>query len=564
MTKKPRIFSKRLSLRRTGSEVQKLLDSVKIKRKRWYGRRRYYSVRQLVIITETLSVYPLYCREYDFILNYKRIPYPVYEGGKKVIRDLRDWLDQVEAMGDLQKVNGAHWDKEIGGIVDLYQRKMGLPALLFDEIQDYPKGYRIVANSTTSLKRIALSFGLPTDISEMDLIQYWRNYLTEFKTIPAQVVSTGSIMENVSRGDDVRMMKFPTPLWHELDGGRFIGTGCMVLMRDPDSGWVNFGAYRVQVYDDNTASVMISKGKQGAIIMQRYFDRGLPCPVVVVVGMDPLLYMMSGMEIPYGVCEYDVAGALRGEAIPVINGEFTGIPIPADAEIAFEGEIVQGDLIDEGPFGEWTGYYASGERPQPVIRVKTLYHRNDPIILGAVPAVPPCDDTYYRGYLRCASIWDELEKAGISGVKGVWTHEAGGGRMWVTVSIKQMYGGHAKQAGLIASQCHAGAYANRWTIVVDDDINPAIMDEVVWAMCTRVDPREDVEILRGNWSTALDPMSYPNPGGRNLNSRLVIDACRPWGVDFPPVAESSPELKQELIAKWPELFTPEIRRRIQI
>lgn len=481
------------------------------------------------------------------------------------IKDLREWIEKVEQLGELQRVDGANWEEEIGVITDLYQRKMGLPALLFDNVPGYPQGYRVLSNVCTSLKRVALSFGLSPNISEIDLVQAWRDYLKDFKLIPPQVTASGTIMENVTRGDDVDLMKFPTPKWHELDGGRFIGTGCMVVMKDPDSDWVNFGAYRVQVYDRNTASVMISKGKQGHIIMQKYFDRGQPCPVAVVAGMDPLLFMMSGMEIPYGVSEYDVAGGLRGEPVPVIKGEFTGLPLPADAEIAFEGEIADGDVIDEGPFGEWTGYYASGTRKQPVIRVKTLYHRNDPIILGAIPAVPPCDDTYYRGFLRCAAVWDELERAGVPGIQGVWAHEAGGGRMWLTISIKQMYGGHAKQAGLIASQCHAGAYANRWTVVVDDDINPANMDEVVWAMCTRVDPREDVEILRGCWSTALDPMSYPE-GHRVLNSRVVIDACRPWATrdKFPAVAESSPEMKQKIMARWPQLFPPEIRRRIQL
>ena len=90
----------------------------------------------------------------------------------------------------------------------------------------------------------------------------------------------------------------------------------------------------------------------------------------------------------------------------------------------------------------------------------------------------------------------------------MWSHAAGGSRLWLTVAIKQMYAGHSKQAGLIASQCHAGAYVNRFVVVVDDDIDPADMDKVIWAMCTRFDPREGMEILRGCWSSALDPMAY--------------------------------------------------------
>ena len=127
---------------------------------------------------------------------------------------------------------------------------------------------------------------------------------------------------------------------------------------------------------------------------------------------------------------------------------------------------------------------------------------------------------------------------------------------WLTVSIKQMYGGHAKQAGLIASQCHAGAYANRWVVVVDDDIDPANVNDVIWSMCTRFDPREDMEVLRGNWSTHLDPMVYSHDDRRN--ARLVIDACTPWvrKDEFPQVARSSRELDERIKAKFAEFLPP--------
>ena len=201
--------------------------------------------------------------------------------------------------------------------------------------------------------------------------------------------------------------------------------------------------------------------------------------------------------------------------------------MPANAEIAFEGFIHPGDLIQEGPLGEWTGYYAGGTRPEPAIRIATFMHRDDPILLGAIPAVPPNDNTFYLGTYRCGAVWNQLEAAGVPEIKGVWAHEAGGSRFWLTVSIKQLYGGHAKQAGFVASQCHAGAYSNRWTIVVDDDIDPTNINDVIWAMCTRCDPREDVDIVRGCWSTHLDPMCYDGETDRR-NARVVIDACKPF------------------------------------
>ena len=466
--------------------------------------------------------------------------------------DLRDWLAQMEAAGELQKVSGADRKEEIGGIVDIYQRQTNRPALLFDDIPGYPKGYRVAANILTGVKRIALTFGMPPESSEMDLVHYWRKYLDESKTVPPTVVKSGPVLENVLSGREVNLAKIPTPLWHEEDGGPYIGTACMVIMKDPDSGWINYGAYRVQAYDDpRIASVMCSKGKHGDILMRRYHERGQRCPIAVVAGMHPLLFTMAGVEIAYGKNEYDAVGGMMGKPVEVILGPKTGLPIPANAEIAFEGTIAPDDLIQEGPFGEWTGYFAGGLKKEPVIRIDTLMHRNDPILLGAVPAVPPNDDTYYRGAFRCAAVWKQLEAAGVLGIQGVWAHEAGGSRMWLTISIKQMFPGHAKQAGLIASQCHAGSYANKYVVVVDEDIDPANMNDVIWAMCTRVDAREDVEILRTSRSGPLDPTSYPD-GIFAYNSRMVIDACRPWArrEDFPKVSRSSKELDARIKAKW--------------
>jgi 4-hydroxy-3-polyprenylbenzoate decarboxylase len=474
-------------------------------------------------------------------------------------QDLRTWLAQLEAAGELQIVKGAEREKEIGGIVDIYQRKSGRQAVLFDDIPGYPRGYRVVANILTSVRRIALTLGLPASTTEVELVRYWRNYMKEAKTIPPMPVNSGALLENVSFDGDVDLLKIPAPRWHEHDGGHYIGTGCMVIMKDPDTEWINYGAYRIQVHDRQLASVMTSKGKHGNLIMRRYHERGQPCPIAVVVGMHPALFMVAGLEIPYGRNEYDAAGGLIGEPVRVINGPRTGLPIPAEAEIAFEGTVAPDDFIDEGPLGEWTGYYAGGKKREPAIRVQSLMHRNDPILLGAVPAVPPNDDTYYRGTYRAGAVWHQLEAAGVPEVKGVWSHEAGGSRMWLTVAIKQMYGGHSKQAGIIASQCHAGAYANRWVVVVDDDINPADMNEVVWAMCTRFEPREGMELLRGCWSTVLDPMAYDPADPRN--ARVVIDACKPWRRrdDFPLVARSSAALDEQIAAKFANILPRDSR-----
>ena len=469
-------------------------------------------------------------------------------------KDLRDWIAEIDEAGELRRVSGAGREEEIGGITDIHQRGMGNPAVMFDDIPGFARGYRVLSNLLTSVPRINITLGLPADASEMELIRYWRDYMKDAPAIPPTTVNGGAVMENFREGAEIDIGAIPTPKWHEHDGGYFIGTGCMVVMKDPDTGWINYGAYRVQAHGRDLASVMTSKGKHGNLIMRRYHERGEPCPIAVVAGMHPALFTIAGLEIPYGRNEYDAAGGVLGESVEVINGPHTGLPIPANAEIAFEGWVRPDDLVEEGPLGEWTGYYAGGKRPQPAIRIASLMYRDDPILLGAIPAVPPNDDTFFRGTYRCGAVWNQLEAAGVPEVKGVWAHEAGGSRMWLTVSIRQMYGGHSKQAGLIASQCHAGAYANRWVVVVDDDIDPANMNDVVWAMCTRFDPREGMETLRGCWSTHLDPMAYGHDDPRN--ARVVVDACRPFNRrdSFPIVARSSPEMDAKIREKWSDVL----------
>jgi UbiD family decarboxylase len=465
-------------------------------------------------------------------------------------QDLRSWIALMEANGEIQHVSGADREREIGGLVDIFQRKTGTPALLFDDVPGYPKGHRLLSNFLTSVRRINLTLGLPADSSEIGLVHHWRRYMKEAKTIPPKEVKTGALLENVREGKDINLFDIPVPRWHELDGGYYIGTGCMVVMKDPDSGWINYGAYRVQAHDRSLASVMCSKGKHGNLLMRKYHERGQPCPIAVVCGMHPALFMIAGLEIPYGKNEYDAAGGLLGEPVEVLIGPRTGLPIPAHAEIAFEGFVHPNDMLDEGPLGEWTGYYAGGEKKEPAIRVETFMYRNNPILLGAIPGIPPDDDSFYRGSYRSGAVWNQIEAAGIPEVKGVWAHAAGGSRLWLTVAIKQMYAGHAKQAGLVASSCHAGAYANRFVVVVDDDIDPADIDKVIWAMCTRFDPREDMEILRGCWSTALDPMAYSPTDPRN--ARVVIDATRPWSRrdTFPKEVRNSKELEEHIRAKF--------------
>lgn len=471
-------------------------------------------------------------------------------------RDLRDWIQSAEELGELKRIDGADWDVEIGAITELgHHRGEDSDALLFDNIKGYPKGYRVLSNSLNTTKRLAMTLHMDTNFSRIDFVKDIKRHVAEVKHIKPEFVKTGPVMENVIEGKDIDMWKFPTPKWHELDGGRYIGTGSIDITRDPDDGWVNLGTYRVMVHDRDVLGFYISPGKQGRIMREKYWGRGQSCKVAVSFGQDPLLYLAGGMEIPHGLSEYEWVGGLQGYPVPVIEGEYTGLPIPATSEIVVECEAIPGEERTEGPFGEWTGYYASSMRPEPIMRVKRLYHRNNPIMLGAPPTRPPCEFNYMRCFMRSAMIWQEMEAAGVPDVRGVWCHEAGGSRLLTIVSIKQRYPGHARQAGMVATYCHAGAYLGRYVIVVDDDIDVTNTNDVLWALTTRSNPEQDIDIVRRSWSGVLDPIIPRGQTGHN--SRAVIDACRPyeWMKDFPPVAESSPEVRRATEKKWGKILS---------
>jgi 4-hydroxy-3-polyprenylbenzoate decarboxylase len=149
-------------------------------------------------------------------------------------------------------------------------------------------------------------------------------------------------------------------------------------------------------------------------------------------------------------------------------------------------------------------------------------------------------------------IHDGLVRAGLPGLSGVWAHEAGGGRQLIAVSIKQQFAGHSRQAAYLTSQLPSAAYMNKFVIVVDEDVNPRSLNDVVWAMCTRTDPGKDIEIMRDTWGSRVDPLRLP--GEIPLNNRAVIDACRPFDriETFPQVAEASDALLDAMAKKWPD------------
>ena len=471
---------------------------------------------------------------------------------------LRTYIDDITEMGELSTVSGAHWDLELGAIAKLSYRRPKPQALLFEDIPGYPTG-RVLTGSTGSPARLARSLRLGEGLDERGVVNALRGkpsvWAAGAADFPVTEVSDAPFLQNVLEGADANLLAFPVPKWNDGDGGRFIGTGCLVMTRDPETGVDNGGCYRMQVQDDGRAvSISAVPGKHGAQNIDRWFAKEGRAPVTVSFGHDPLLMVLGGTEVPGGISELAYAGAVLGESVPVVVGESTGLPIPAGSEIVVEGWLTPDNVRVEGPFGEWTGYYAGSPRPCVTLNVDRIYHRDDPILLGAPPGKPPHDYSYMRTVMKSAMIEDQLVAMGVAGVKSAWAHETGGGRLFIVVSIEQRYAGHSRQVGHLTAQCPAAAYMNRYVVVVDDDIDTTDLGEVVWAMSTRTDPAVDIDVIGRTWGSKLDPMLPPD--AISYNSRAVIDACRPWErlKTFPKVAEGNPEYLREIQDKWGSLL----------
>src|SRR5918999_1813729 len=475
--------------------------------------------------------------------------------------DLRTWLGEVDKLGQLMTVDDTNWDLELSILTEIInERSKTRPAIVFDKIKGYPQGYRVAVNLLSSLQRLALTMGMDPGIGEFDFVQQWRRQVKMIQPIEPRTVNSAPLFENVQRGSDVDLFKFPVPRWHELDGGRYIGTDDLVITRDPEEGWVNVGTYRIMVHGPDRLALHMSPGKHGRVHKDKHHQLGRPLPIAVSFGHHPINFVVASTDVPNRVNEYDYAGGILGTPLQVVKGPLTGLPIPADAEIAIEGEVGVSDVMPEGPFGEWTGYYASNQPAVPVIQVKAVYFRNDPILCGFPLLKPSSGDNLHFSLMRSALIWNALDETGVPDVKGVWCHPAGG-RFLTVVSIKQRYPGHARQAGMIASQCRSGAYLGRYVVVVDDDIDITHSEEFLWVLSSRSDPAQSIEILRRSWSGPLDPRITRDEVGHS--SRAVIDATRPyeWRERFPQVSGASRALKDKVAADWRGLLEAKFTSR---
>jgi phenylphosphate carboxylase beta subunit len=464
------------------------------------------------------------------------------------MKSIRDFIKQAESEGMLQRIKAeVDWDLELSHIAKLNEEKQG-PALLFENVKDYDSP--VLTSVCTTTERLSLIMGMPKDSTLVDLMRHW---VEKGETkVPPKLVDTGPCKENKMMADEVDLFKFPVPKFFPMDGGRFFGTAHFVVTKDPESGWVNLGTYRLQLLDKNHLGTQFIKGKHSDIMLKKYQAMGKPMPVAVVVGCDPLLFLMGAARLSAFQSEYDLAGSIRGGGIEVVKCETNDLIVPATSEIVVEGEVDADKFMDEGPFGEYTGYYSGvGTDPRNYIKVNCVTHRNNPVFMATTVGRAVTDTHMTMALTYGSTLWQQLVAMKIPGIKAIYCPPEGSGRFLAIISVKQMYPGHADQVLTAAISTEMGAYGLKTVIVVDDDIDPWDISRVMYALSFRFQPNRCQVIKRGR-STPLDP-SLPIHA-REITGRLLLDATIPYDWKEKPIPiELDPDVVKKVEARWSEL-----------
>ncbi|MDP2725790.1 MAG: UbiD family decarboxylase [Syntrophales bacterium] len=467
--------------------------------------------------------------------------------------DLRGFLKLLESKKELIRIKEpVNWDIEIGTISQESINQDGA-AFICENIQGYTKTpcKKLVMNYLGNWKRVALAMGMPEDTLPGEMVSEWRK--RDKQLIKPVVVDKGPCKENILKGKNVDLSKFPIPKLHARDGGRYALTWHIVVTKDPDTGWMNVGTYRGMMLDKQNIGMLLIPVQNWGIHAQKYLKRKMPMPVSVALGVDPITMMTSATPYPAGVNEYDVIGAVRGKPMQLVKCEANDLLVPANAEIVLEGEMNMDPSTYrmEGPFGEYPGYYSSiDSTPKPVFNIKCITYRNDPIytsgLVGCGPHLKAADGDRMGALTLSAITWNQLEINSIPGIRDVWCDED----VWGTnvfVSIDKKHYGHAKQVAFAIWAAPSAIFIGKYVVVVDADIDIHNPKKVWAAIANRTDPSQDIIVVPQTNGGPLDPSVHPDmkmkTGKLGRWDRVLIDATwddtwseRPeWGgLSHPP------------------------------
>ncbi len=489
---------------------------------------------------------------------------------------MRGWLDTLEKAGEIKHVNGeVDWNIELGTIARLLQGPATGPSVMFNNIKDYNKPNsrckKVFTGGLSNYRRIAMMLGLPADTHPRELVKFGRTLLSG--SIPPKIVKTGPCKENIVTGDAVDLYEFPAPYWNRLDGGRYLQTYGGCVTKDPETGVMNVGVYRGMIHDKTRMPILMWRAQHIGHHVTAWHQGGASeLPIAVAMGVEPSIEFVAGAPVPKGICEYDVAGAIRGAPVELVRCETVDLYVPANAEIVLEGflQIDPKDYEMEGPYAEFTGYFAGDRLPKPTIRVTAITHRNNPVLRGTIEGALPgsySENATTSSIMRASTAWNVLDRAGVPGITDVWCPPVQAG-INLLIQMKQSYRNQAKQAANAVWGSSAAHVRYKHITVVDDDIDIHDYGAVDWAIAYRVNAGEnDIVIMPSTFGLGLDPSTRkrdrnPTLYGTGKWNRVLIDATMNLDYDpdpdfggarFPPKAWPDQADIDAVKKRWTEL-----------
>lgn len=402
---------------------------------------------------------------------------------------------------------------EISGILDRLEKDGRFPLVIFENVRgsDIP----LVANMHADFTRLRLALGM-TDCGI-------REFVAECATradnpVEPVHVASGPVQDIVVTGGDVDVESLPICTYHELDAGKYITAG-LALMRDADSGINNVGIYRHMVHGPNLLGVQFSETADANIIWKKYEQRGLPCPIAIVIGHHPAVFIGCLAFSTMDTDELHLAGGMLQRPLELVKCRTIPLEVPADAEIVLECVTRPGERLAEAPFGEFAGTYGP-ERMNPVLEIKAITMRARPLYQNAF--VGHADNLLLSGLLRTSFIEDTVRIA-CPLVRAVAMPRAGCYRFICYVAIESMIEGEAKQAAMAAFVADPFL---KFVVVVDHDVDVASDADVLNAIATRVRGDRDIFMVPYAKGSPLDPASDDPAAGSHLVTKIGIDATR--------------------------------------
>jgi 4-hydroxy-3-polyprenylbenzoate decarboxylase len=464
-------------------------------------------------------------------------------------RNLRDLIAVLEQRGKLKRI--AHRVDRSWEIACL--ARWGFQALpeedrfglLFEDVEGFDMA---AATGVIGASREAYAIALGAEPDEIN--ERWVAALRA-PVAPRQVKDAAS-QEVVLRGTEADLGRIPIPVWTPgKDGAPYIS--CPVVTRDRDNGIYNVGVYRTMVRDGHSVAVNLGPRRHGRRCCDTFLEKGEAAPIAWVVGGEPVIPMAAVANVPYEVDEFGIAGALQGEPVELVRAKSIDLLVPANAEIVIEGEILPGEMAEEGPFGEFAGYMGAPAKKLRA-RITAITQRKKPIYYGFISQMPPSESTTLQSLGYAGTILKQLRHdLGHETVRDVYVDPTFGGQLaHGIVAMKPLFPGHAKLVGRLV----ADVTTLKRVTVVDEDVDIRDPMHMAWAMNSRFSPARDTILIENVFAPrAIDPTVRVRDGVAEPSSKIVCDATQDGEAE--PLSLPSKEMMAKALASWKAAGLPE-------